>query len=86
MNGKRLYRNRKNQMLGGVCAGLADYFGMDATIMRLIFVVLLLSGSFGFWAYIILWIIVPVNPVEIIDPPHASGNNVIDYPQDTDKQ
>lgn len=60
---KKLYRSRTDHMLGGVCAGLADFFGMDPTIMRLIFVALLLGASFGFWLYIILWIVVPEEPL-----------------------
>ncbi|NSW52727.1 MAG: PspC domain-containing protein [Anaerolineae bacterium] len=60
---KKLYRSRTDRMLGGVCAGLADFFGLDPSIMRLIFVALLLGASFGFWLYIILWIVVPEEPL-----------------------
>ena len=56
---KKLYRSRTDRMLGGVCGGLGSFLGLDPTIVRLIFVVLFLSASFGFWLYLILWIITP---------------------------
>jgi phage shock protein PspC (stress-responsive transcriptional regulator) len=49
-------------MLGGVCGGVADFFGIDKTIARLIFAVLLLAGTIGFWVYLLMWIIVPQEP------------------------
>ncbi len=62
METKRLYRSRSNVMLGGVCAGLADYFNLDPTIMRLIFVLLALLGGHGVLVYLILWLVVPIQP------------------------
>jgi len=59
---KKLYRSRKDKMIAGVCAGLANYFGMDSTWMRLIFVVFLLLGGSALLVYAILWIVVPLNP------------------------
>lgn len=57
---KRLYRSTTNKMLGGVCAGMADYFDIDPTLIRLIAVVALLaSGGLAVPAYIVGWIIVP---------------------------
>ncbi|MBI9046930.1 MAG: PspC domain-containing protein [Anaerolineaceae bacterium] len=61
---KRLKRSITDRMIVGVCGGLAKYFDIDATIIRLIFVILLLSGSMGFWIYIVLWIVVPVEASE----------------------
>ena len=58
-------------MLGGVCAGLGDYLDLDPTIVRLIFVVMFLTASFGFWLYLILWIIVPQEPVDSIQARRA---------------
>jgi phage shock protein PspC (stress-responsive transcriptional regulator) len=58
---KRLYRQPKDKMIGGVCTGLAEFFEIDPVILRVIFVL----GFFmiwGFWAYIVMWIIVPKNP------------------------
>ncbi len=58
---KPLYRSRSCRMLAGVCGGLADYAGMDATIMRLLAVLIVLStGVFpGLLAYIIMAIVIP---------------------------
>jgi phage shock protein PspC (stress-responsive transcriptional regulator) len=59
---KKLYRIPSQGMIGGVCAGLADYLGTDPTLIRLLFVFLALSGTAGVWIYIIMWLIVPVRP------------------------
>ena len=61
---KTLYRSEKNKIIAGVCAGLADYFDMDVTLVRIIFALIVLAGGSGVLIYIILWIIFPVNPVE----------------------
>ena len=58
-NYKRLFRSRNNRVIAGVCAGLADYFNIDLALMRVLFVVAAMCGSFGFWMYVILWIVVP---------------------------
>lgn len=58
---KRFYRNKKHSVLGGVGAGLADYTGLDVVLWRVIIILLAFSGV-GIIAYLILWIIVPVNP------------------------
>jgi phage shock protein C len=59
---KKLYRS-ENKMIAGVCAGIAEYFNIDPTIVRIIFVFLLLPGGLpGFIPYILLWIIVPQKP------------------------
>lgn len=57
---KRLYRSETDKKIAGVCGGLARYFNIDATIIRLIFVVLLLPGWLpGFLPYIVMWIVIP---------------------------
>lgn len=56
----KLHRSRKNRMLAGVCGGLGEFFGIDPTIMRIIWIVgTLFSMGFGVILYIILWIVVP---------------------------
>ena len=45
MNGKRLYKSRDNRMISGVCAGIAEYFGIDPTLVRLAWVVFSLLGG-----------------------------------------
>ena len=56
---KRLYRSKTNRVIGGVCGGIGEYFGIDPTIIRLIWVILALMGGAGIIAYIIAWIIIP---------------------------
>lgn len=56
---KRLYRSSRDRMIAGVAGGLAEYFDVDPVIIRAAFVILMLTGGFGFLGYIILWIIVP---------------------------
>lgn len=57
---KRLYRSTTDRKIAGVCGGLAEYFNIDPTIIRVIFILLLLPGGLpGFVPYVILWIIVP---------------------------
>ena len=63
---KRLYRDENDKVLGGVCAGLANYFGIDVVIVRIIFVVLAISFGFGLIPYIILWIALPSSATKII--------------------
>jgi phage shock protein PspC (stress-responsive transcriptional regulator) len=55
---KRLTRS-KDKKIGGVCAGLANYFDIDPTIMRVLFVVIFFAGGASLLAYLIMWIIVP---------------------------
>lgn len=59
---KKLRRSRTDRVLGGVCGGIARYFGLDAALVRVIMVILFLLGSFGFWLYIILWLVIPAEP------------------------
>ena len=62
---KRLLRQPKDKMIGGVCTGIAEYFDIDPVIIRVIFVLALFMGTMGFWLYIILWIIVPLNSIKL---------------------
>ncbi len=59
MNGKRLYRSETNQMLCGVCAGIAEYLGIDPTLVRLAWVLFCALGGSGVLAYILSVIIIP---------------------------
>lgn len=56
---RRLYRDTDNNILGGVCSGIASYFNVDAVWIRLAFIILLFFNGIGFLAYVILWIAVP---------------------------
>lgn len=57
--GNTFYRDKSKGIVGGVCAGLAEYFGVSSLLLRLIFVLLAFSGGPAIVAYIILWIILP---------------------------
>ena len=59
MNGNKLYRSDENKMLAGVCGGIAEYFGVDPTLIRLAWVVFSLLGGSGLLAYILAAIIIP---------------------------
>ena len=60
MNEKRLTRMEEGRMIAGVCAGLGRYLGIDATIVRIIFVLLALFAMGGVLLYLILWLIMPM--------------------------
>ncbi len=62
MNNKRLIRSRDDRMLFGVCAGLAQYLGIDPVIVRLLAVLLTLWNGVGLLIYLVLAIIVPQEP------------------------
>ena len=60
---RKLFRSRKNRSIAGVCGGLAEYIGADATLLRLVTLFLILFGGLSIWAYIILWVVIPEEPV-----------------------
>lgn len=62
MEPKRLFRSRKDRILGGVCGGMGNYFNLDPVLVRVIWVVLLFAAGVGFLAYILSWIIIPEEP------------------------
>jgi phage shock protein C len=65
---KRLQRSRTEKMIAGVCGGLAEYFRVDPTVVRLLWVVITLLGGAGLLLYLILWVIMPLAP-----PPVPGG-------------
>ncbi|MFP4528090.1 MAG: PspC domain-containing protein [Candidatus Kapaibacterium sp.] len=64
MEQKRLYRSRRDRMIGGVAGGLAEYFDIDPVIVRIIFIITALGWGVSLIAYIIMWIVVPERPEE----------------------
>lgn len=56
---KELYRDKQRASIGGVCAGLADYFSIDVTLVRALFLVALFGFGSGVLLYVILWIVIP---------------------------
>ena len=60
---RRLYRSRTDRKLAGVCGGLAQYLNTDPTLIRVLFVVLALLGGPGLVIYLLMWILVPEEPL-----------------------
>lgn len=58
MADKKLVRS-SNKKIAGVCGGLAEYFGMDASIVRVVWLLCIILGGFGLLAYLIMWIVMP---------------------------
>jgi phage shock protein PspC (stress-responsive transcriptional regulator) len=58
-NVKRLYRSKKNRVIAGVCGGIGEYFNIDPTLIRLLWILFVFAGGSGILAYIIAWIIIP---------------------------
>ena len=73
---KKLMRSSTDKRIAGVCAGLADYFDMDPTIIRLVWVLFLICGGTGLLAYIILWIVLPLAPGGVVP---TSGNVALPF-------
>ena len=56
---KRFHLSETDKKIGGVCGGLAEYFGIDSLLVRLAFVVLVLGYGTGLLAYLLLWLLAP---------------------------
>lgn len=59
---KRLYRSTNSKMIGGVCGGIAEYFDLDASLIRLAAILLLFLGGMSLLVYVLLWIVIPRRP------------------------
>ena len=66
MERKKLYRSQTDSQLGGVCGGIAEFFGIDSTVIRLAFVLLALLGGHGVLLYLILWLIMPLKSAQAV--------------------
>lgn len=73
---KKLYRSRKDYMIAGVCGGIAEYFEIDSTLVRLLAVLVVLLGGAGVVAYIIAWIVIPKNPDQDSDEAFEKRENI----------
>jgi phage shock protein C len=71
---KRLMRSSIDKKIAGVCAGLGAYFEVDATIIRLCWLLAVLLGGTGLLAYMVLWIILPLAPIETMNTAANSGS------------
>lgn len=58
---KRLYRSSLDKQLGGVCGGLADYLEVDPSLVRIGAILLLFVGGTGFLAYLVAWLVIPLD-------------------------
>ncbi len=87
---KKLFRSRTDSMIAGVCGGLAEYFDIDSSLVRVGMVLFTVAGGAGIVTYVILWIIVPQKPIgaSVRD---AEGGDIVresgesDEPQHKDK-
>src|SRR5271157_5717225 len=62
---KRLMRSIRDKKIGGVCAGLAEYFDLDPTLVRVVWLLAIFCAGTGFLVYLILWIVLPVAPAAL---------------------
>ena len=67
MSKKKLYKSRKNKMVGGVCGGLAEYLNMDPTIVRIIAAILCLIKGIGILVYLVMCIVMPYDDEDFSD-------------------
>lgn len=64
---KRLYKLNDGKVIDGVCGGIAEYFAVDPTLVRVIFAIAACCGSLGLWAYLVCALIMPRKPGGYID-------------------
>ncbi len=74
-NPKRLMRPHAGRKIAGVCAGFAEYFDLDATLVRLVWLVIAIFGGVGLPAYVIAWIVMPEEPEALPVPARYSATN-----------
>ena len=78
METKKLYRSRTDQMIAGVCGGLGKYLGIDPTLIRLAFVLLLLFGiGSGLLVYLVMMLLVPLEPEGAAIPIQSTDADVL---------
>jgi len=84
MENKHLFRSATTKVFGGVAGGIAEYFGVDPIIIRLLFVIIAFAGGGGFLVYIILWVALPLEPIKPFSmnmgqgTPFSTGQNTTD--------
>ena len=72
---KRLMRSRHDRKIAGVCAGFAEYFDIDVTLLRVVWLVVFFFGGCGLLAYVVAWIVMPEEP-EFAPLPMATATPV----------
>jgi len=78
-----LYRSETNKVIAGVAGGLGDYFNTDATIVRIIFILLAVFGGSGFIIYIVLWLVIPPRSQSAKHPQDTIRSNIEDMKSTT---
>lgn len=58
---KSLTRSSKDRVIAGICGGIAEYYELDPSLVRVVAAILFFFGSLAFWIYIILWIVLPLD-------------------------
>lgn len=71
---KRVYRSKRDRMLGGVCGGIADYFNVDVVLIRLLWVLAALAEGIGLIVYIVAWVIIPEESYTSIGSSRGESN------------
>lgn len=61
---KKLWRSRRNKRIAGVCGGLGEYFNFDPTWVRVAFIILLICGGSALLIYGLMWLLVPLEPID----------------------
>lgn len=84
MKTKKIYRKVDDCIIAGVCGGLADYFEIDETLVRVIFVLLTIGGGSGILIYLILWLVIPKDGQ--IDKKIDWEENVKEFANDVSKK
>jgi phage shock protein PspC (stress-responsive transcriptional regulator) len=80
MGPPRLYRSEDDRVISGVAGGLADYFGIDSAIVRILWVVsVFLTGTLTFWVYLIMIAVVPPEPLDWPTSPWAPGGQPLGF-------
>lgn len=82
---KKLFRSETDKMVGGVCGGLAQYFNIDSTIVRLIFVLIVVYGGTGLVVYVILWIVMPTQSTIGLSSEEVMASNAKEIKQKAKK-
>ena len=85
MEKKKLYKSRKNKMIGGVCGGLAEYFNMDPTIVRIVAALLCLLKGAGLIVYIIACLVMPYNDEDFGEDDTENLKSANINPEDEEK-
>jgi len=76
---KKLYRSESDKIIAGVCGGVAEYFGVDSIVVRLVFLILVFWNGIGLLAYLVMAIIVPSQAKVEQTPEKTVRDNVVDY-------